>query len=90
MALCVHQDAVGGLRQVQLVIDADERLHGGRSWRGITKLELFVVQGLGEGVTLGGQRAQRADVYGQRALVVLHELGKIQNGGDDLGREGGA
>ena len=50
------QDADGGLRLAQLVVDADERLDRGLG-RG-RKLQLLVVEGLRERVALLRERAQ--------------------------------
>ena len=49
------------------------------------KLELAVMQSFRVGVALLGQRAQRPDVDGQGAVVVLHELGKVQQHLQDFG-----
>ena len=80
----VHQYALGGLGLLQLRVDRDERLD--RRGRVRVRLDLAVVQRLGVGVALLGERAQLADVDGQRLVVVLHELGQVEQGLRHLGR----
>jgi len=55
--LRLGEDADGGLRLAQVVVDADQRLHR-RAGR-LVVLQLLVVQRLGERVALLSQRAQR-------------------------------
>ena len=51
-----RQDADGGLRLAQLVVDADERLHS--RVRASRILQLLVMQRLGESMALLRKRAQ--------------------------------
>jgi len=85
--LRVSQDADSGFVLLQLVVDADERARGavGR----LAELGLAISQRLGEGTALFGQMTEGRNVDRKRLVIVLHELGQVQERLKDLGRNVG-
>ena len=73
--LRVHEDAHRRLRQLQAVVDGDDRLDARR--RAGDKLRLLVVQRFGVRAAALGDGAERARLHRQRPLVVLAKLRQV-------------
>jgi hypothetical protein len=83
----VREDTDRDVGLLKRVVDADELLDGLHRRVG-ENLELLVVESFGVGSTLHRILAERRDGDGENFIVVLHELGEVEEGLGDFGREG--
>jgi hypothetical protein len=83
----VNEDTDGDVGLLERVVDADELLD--RLQRRVAEhLELLVVESFGVGATLECVAPEGGDGDGEDLVVVLHELGEVEERLDDLGGEG--